>query len=137
MTLEKIKFLNLKCQLCTLNIFCFFLQNQYASLQKPEKRSKSNWNEANIENQYVQPQNPAECQKQHFEIDLKCKKRERHWWRSWRKIVIWEQKEKQLADCIKTLCDEFSVMLVLVPRFKILKKLCDRICSIKQTENSF
>ena len=57
--------------------------------KKPAKRSKSNWNEANIESalnicsegkSIRATANPVECQKQHFEIDLKCKKRERYWW---------------------------------------------------------
>ena len=45
---------------------------------------------------------PAECQKQHCKIGLKCKKRGQHWWYLEEKLQL---EKKQLADYIKIMCN--------------------------------
>ena len=60
------------------------------------------------ENQYVQPQNPVECQKQHFEIDSKSKKRERHCWDLEEKSRFENKKENNWQIILK-LCKQRNV----------------------------
>ena len=81
--------------------------------KKTAKRSKSNWNEANIESALnmckegksihaiAKAYGMSEATLQNM---FKMQEEGKTLVGSGRKIVIGEQKEKQLADCIKTMC---------------------------------
>ena len=107
MILDKITFLRLKWQL-------FFFRINMPGCKKQAKRSKSNWNEANMESALNMCRGgksiPASTKvyglsEATLQNRFKMQEEGKTSVGSGRKIVIGEQNEKQLADCIKTICN--------------------------------